>query len=90
MTKTYAEQIENIMLNFKWQRVAKVMKALNWTWVNNKQPPTIEEMQKHARGLLFDVCKPKFTGCRSGGFYASRYGKTLRLEFCAEYMDGDE
>ncbi len=90
MVKPYDEQIENIMQNFKWLRVAKTMKALNWKWAGAKTCPSVDEMMAHARSLLFDVCKPKITGCRSGGFYASRDNKVLRLEFCAEYMDGDE
>ncbi len=88
--KTKEEQIENIMQNFKWLHVAKAMKVLNWTWYSSKACPTVDEMKAHARSLLLDVCKPKLTGCRSGGFYASRDGKLLRLEFVVEYMDGDE
>ena len=82
-------QCEEIIENFNWDKVHKVMQHLNWEWGFNPKVPTLDEVKDKARELLkvcFDRCETdsKYT-TGTGGLEAtviSENGlKTAELKF---------
>ena len=72
---TLEEQIEEIMDEFDFEKVHKVMKLLNWKWVGaDDGVPRIAEMRRSARDHLARVANVKSgaIGSASGGFVARR------------------
>ena len=70
------KEIEDILDEFDFDKVAKVMEALNWTWRFEPEPPTRGELRRQARDLLQRVYKmPELaeTSTGTGGFEASRH-----------------
>lgn len=63
--------IEEVIENFDFVKVHKVMESLNWTWVNKNKIPSIKKMKKHVRELYEDCKKNKLDCCSSGGFEVS-------------------
>lgn len=51
------DTIDDIIDNFDFNKVEKVMTALSWKWVNNgtQQQPEISEMRKYARKLINSI-----------------------------------
>ena len=86
---TKEEQIDLIMKGFNFKRVQRAMDSLKWEW-HGQGIPSIDTLKTRAMQLLWDVCRPKVVSVRCGGFHAIRCNGLLRLEFCIEYMDGDE
>jgi ribosomal protein L25 (general stress protein Ctc) len=48
------EVVDNIINNFQFDRVEKVMKALNWEWID-VGIPSIEQLREKARSLLIEA-----------------------------------
>lgn len=66
--------IEEVIENFDFVKVHKVMESLNWTWVTKKKKvkiPSIKKMKKRVRELYEDCKKGKLDCCSSGGFEVS-------------------
>lgn len=75
------ETIENILDDYDFQRVQKVMEALDWHWVNAEWGgvPSIGALRRQARGLLEDVyhhTPSPFCMVGTGGFEATRTMET--------------
>lgn len=84
-----ADQIDHIMDHFDFERVAKVMKLMNWTW-SDKEPPSIPEMREEARRLLKSL-GDECVAVSTGGFYASKDGwGQLGLAFVITDWDASE
>ena len=96
------EMIDEIMDWFEFEKVHKVMEALDWTWATvGAIVPTIQDLRRSAREQLhwaYDGLEKHggdnyFTG--SGGFFASAHklpnGKvSLSLKFAvSEWTAGD-
>ena len=88
LTLTKEEHIKNIIDNFNFNKVNKVMKFLNWTWVGSSKSPSISQLKEKATELLNEVCDDygdneyiDFASLGSGGFEAIRYEDHLVLEF---------
>lgn len=68
-------KIEEVIENFDFVKVHKVMESLNWTWANNKKSknkiPSIKRMKKRVRELYEDCKKGKVDCCSSGGYEVS-------------------
>lgn len=68
-------KIEEVIENFDFVKVHKVMESLNWTWANNKKSknkiPSIKRMKKRVRELYEDCKKSKLDCCSSGGYEVS-------------------
>lgn len=78
-----ARLVKDVIDNFDFKKVNKVMKALDWTWRGKK--PTIKEMISQAEELLYHVLNTD--GCTSygtGGFTAYRYENEISLVFAVE------
>ena len=88
------ETIENILDEYDFHRVQKVMEALNWIWVSSEgEVPSIGELRRQARSLLEDVYNKEaspFYMVGTGGFEATRtmetgdLNKYLSLKFVVE------
>lgn len=67
----HQELIDEVMYNFNFNRVHKVMTFLDWTWASPKgfSIPTIDEIKEEARRLLVDAVT-KHTTIASCGFKA--------------------
>ena len=65
------ELIDEVMDNFNFNKVHKVMTFLDWKWISPKGVliPTIDEVKEEARRLLVDAVT-KHTTIASGGFKA--------------------
>lgn len=69
---TDEEIIEDILDEFDFYKVQKTMEALEWTWGNPAEYPSIGEMRKVARGLMRDLIKITEGGMSTGGFVARK------------------
>lgn len=100
----YKQKIDNIVDNFDFDKVEKVMTTLGWHWstpFGECYSPTTDQMKEMARDLLNGACQGldvdgegSFYN-RSGGFDASAYfGENnevqLRLAFCATEWDTED
>ena len=67
----HQELIDEVMDNFNFNKVHKVMTFLDWNWFSPKgfSIPTIDEIKEEARRLLVDAVT-KHTTIASGGFKA--------------------
>jgi hypothetical protein len=81
----HIKQVEDILDEFDFQRVQKVMEALDWNYFDSvDKVPSIGELRKMARYLLgigynADPSPDYFTS--SGGFEVTRYmypGETVK------------
>lgn len=89
ITQKQQELIDDIMDNFNFEKVHKVMTFLNWTWYNletmKEYIPTIQEIRSSARDRLKTVLLEKYGYCESGGLVARKYDDdTISLEFKIE------
>lgn len=80
-------QIMDILDEFDFNKVHKVMTFLKWEWID-QGVPEIEDLRKSARRLLFKLLDdPNITRLATGGFQVRRvkYGdydnETISLEF---------
>ena len=75
-------QINEIMENFDFKKVAKVMKKLDWVWYhdnNFRGIPDLDTIEKHARQRLFEAIGNGYSS--SGGFVAKYSDSNLSLTF---------
>jgi hypothetical protein len=84
----WKQRIDNIMMDFDFVKVQKVMSFLNWNWSIHNRPPTIEEMKMRVRKLFLDLIN-KFPGFEvgyiaTGGFKVEKGDNYLKLEFLLE------
>jgi hypothetical protein len=83
--KSNHDLIEDIMNDFDFDKVRKVMVVLNWHWSQVEQTPTVDEMKRTARRLLRDLCEnDEIDFVSTGGFEASKRDGGLELRFIAE------
>ena len=93
--KNYQPKIKEIINEFNFDKVQKVMDFLDWRWQNARRIPTIHELISKSENLLNDVCLELLNGqekewkVSTGGF--SAYGFIddsgdieLSLSFCIE------
>ena len=74
--------IKDIMNDFDFVKVHKVMKALNWEWQDDGVP-NLYNIMKTAEGLLIEAFDGKGTFA-TGGFVASMNDDVLSLSFNLE------
>jgi hypothetical protein len=91
MKKKKQDAIDEIMDNFDFEKVAKVMEVLGWKWVNSETDlkiPDVSELRKQARRLLTTALKEN-TGVATGGFKVTylKDEKFLHLEFVVSEWD---
>lgn len=90
-------KIDDIMHNFNFEKIHKVMEMLDWKWAMTKfGVPTIEELKEEARRLLVEAANGE-TQVATGGFRAvcEKNGADdpdpfISLEFVLEECEGFE
>lgn len=64
--------IDELIADFEWDKVERVMSELQWTWWGRDTQPTIEEMQRVVRDLYSSIKARVEAGeyafCATGGF----------------------
>lgn len=89
--KTDQEKIDYILDRFDFEKVKKVMDALEWEW-QDKGVPELWDLRERARELLKSAIKHN-ASFRMGGFEASCSNGWLELGFIVsreEYLDDEE
>lgn len=86
--------IQNIIENFDYEKVRKVMVFLDWIWIDNPEPPTIGRMiTSNSRYLkeVYDKCNKAKENyiIKTGGFAYKAYwdeslNKVSSVELCFE------
>jgi hypothetical protein len=75
-------EIDEIMDEFDFERVHKVMVALNWKWQCGDELPSIADLRRHARTLLRVVVEGKdIHKAHTNGFTAYMHDGLLGLRF---------
>jgi hypothetical protein len=88
MTPQQQENIDNIIENFDFDKVHRVMVFMDWKWAFSVvvRVPSIDELKDEARRLLGNLVENnnRFTEC--GGLRAEKYKKDdyFRLSFCID------
>lgn len=88
------KHVQEIMDNFDFTKVERVMNHLNWTWFDSEKPPTISRLKSSAKKLLEDVYDTKtpddqIYSISSGGFKAIKMNNFLDLEFVLSSFDSE-
>ena len=92
MTPKQQDALDNIMDNFDFDQVHKVMVFLNWKWVNSNGSlgvPEKYELRSEARRLLKMAIEEKTT-VSTGGFiaeYTDEKGGWMDLKFVISEWD---
>jgi len=75
--------IDEILDEFDFEKVHRVMLALDWKWYieGEKVNPSIGDLRRRARSLLQHVVNNKNTAAASGGFTAFMHYGVLGLRF---------
>ena len=78
MARRHSDMINEVIAHFDFERVNKVMKALNWSWAGTKGVPTISELKESAEQRLQDaidqVLSPNNTEHHEVGWISSTGG----------------
>jgi hypothetical protein len=83
-------QIDHILANFDFDKVAKTMEVLNWTWRDDSCPPTKERLREYAHDLLLNAMSEKSTYVSCGGFEVEIVDGVYLLRFVvADWDCGD-
>lgn len=78
--KQFRDKVDEILINFDFEKVQKVMKALDWKWAfwediegeqHTAEVPDIHALQCQAQKLLIDAVEKGYGG--TGGFEVSCY-----------------
>jgi hypothetical protein len=75
------EILDEILDEFDFEKVHKVMVALNWTWHSNDGVPSIGDLRRAARELLNDLVRGEFRCVGTKGFYAYMENGLIGLRF---------
>ena len=92
LTENQQKQIDEIMDHFDFDKVAKVMDFLKWTWHGSEFSPEVYELRARARDLLKESVanahryNQDFGGTSTGGFVA-KYVKGSDEDGPWEYFD---
>jgi len=76
-------KVIEIIENFDFGKVRKVMDALDWTWINSNGVPTEGALVLKTMQVL-EMALRKNTETSTCGFKAKYDGETLSLEFVVE------
>jgi len=74
-------EIDEILDEFDFEKVHKVMTALDWEWYSTDGVPSIAELRREARRLLKDLVNGRHQSISTGGFTAYMHDGLLGLRF---------
>lgn len=84
MNKENKNKVNNIMENFNFENVHKIMTILNWKWSmgnGEERVPSLHEIKKEAKRMLEDAVQGN---CYSTGGFETSNEYLLTLKFCLE------
>ena len=88
------KDVEQVLDNFNFEKVKKVMIALDWKWyINLKegcQVPSMYQLIKQAERLLYDIKKRDCIFLATGGFEVHYQYGSLTLKFILEESNHEE
>lgn len=88
LTYTQELQIDVILDQFDFGKVAKVMEDLDWCWFGSLLSPEPRALRKEAERLLQRVCLETVREVSCGGLMVKRFTDgALRLAFILEEKD---
>lgn len=74
--------IDEILDEFDFEKVHRVMVALDWKWKHSDDLPSVKDLRRHARTLLRVVVEAKdIRQARTNGFTAYMENGLLGLRF---------
>lgn len=83
--------LDDVIDNFDFEKVHAIMEALNWTYADSEDIPTVEKLYETAADLLWRLALGDESRIATGGFVAERdYSDGIAyisLSFVAEEMD---
>lgn len=83
-----SDRIEDLLNEFDFHSVRRVMLLLDWRWAGIDRIPTVDDMRKRARYLLRDVSESKYQRHATGGFVAERDDDgALSLYFYVDHVE---
>lgn len=85
----YNDCVAEIMDNFDFKKVQKIMTLMDWKWASIRSVPTEEDLRKSALRFLQSVANGEAECMGSGGLYAEDYGGNLKLSFVAEQWNSE-
>lgn len=91
-TRTTGNPILDVMRNFDFVRVQKVMVFLNWCWRfdDSSRVPTVRELEETAQRLLVSLATDEqLVSAATGGFKAQRVGDVFSLSFVIEESESE-
>lgn len=83
------EQIDEIMDNFEFEKVHKMMLAVGWKWADGEggyAVPTVPELREGARRLLYRTVDERVSGCATGGFNVTAGKDFICLQWGPEHI----
>jgi len=87
--KTEQDMIDEVMDNFNFEKVQKMMAAVNWWWVNEEggdSVPDVADLRQSARRMIKNTFKEGVFAISSGGFRVERGEDYIRLSWGPEYI----
>lgn len=96
-TNLLSADFAEVLENFNFKKVKKVMKFLNWKWSEYNRTPTIKEMKNNCSRLFeeslgtYESTKHSIT-TSSGGFEVSVYKNSVSVKFIVTeyYWESEE
>lgn len=69
--KSKKELIEECLENIDFTDIYEAMVLLEWTWIDSRTPPSVEELREAAEERLYSACAvafdPEYNGEKDGG-----------------------
>ena len=87
--KTEQDMIDEVMDNFDFESVQKMMAAVDWRWGNEEggdSVPDVADLRQSARRMIKDTFKEGVFAISSGGFQVERGEDYIRLSWGPEYI----
>lgn len=95
MNEKLINNFEEAFYGFDFQKVRQVMRLLEWTWLGESDPPTVQQMEKEVRHLFEEACKNlgeenSASTVGTGGFEVTVYNSgNVFIRFVAEESSVD-
>lgn len=87
--KTEQDMIDEVMDNFDFEKVQKMMFAVGWKWINDEggySVPDVAELRRAARRMIKNTFKEGVFAMGTGGFEVQRGEDYIRLSWGPEYV----
>lgn len=82
------EIIRKVVKGFNFEKVLKAMTTVNWTWLGEKEPPSMDELVLWAMDLLEEAYEMDIGhSISTGGFTATKLKDTDgKVGLCLEFV----